>query len=144
MLIYFSGAIDGWTEDKTRRKYIVFVLQYIVNTQTQTIPELLLKHKIVFLTVLEGSHTAERLLEHLVQCLAERGFPEPENLLRKTMFVTDGGSDIVAALAKGNIERIYCFAHYLNICQANAFTIKIYQLNISSRPYETRVTEWPL
>lgn len=102
------------------------VLQYI----KKKLGKETLQRKILFLSYMEGKCTAVRLKDHIVQCLAERGFPEPEELIKKMTFVSDGGSDFVAALRLAECYRIYCFAHFLNICQSNAFTIKVYQLQI--------------
>ena len=46
-------------------------------------------------------------LVHMVQCLAERGFAEPEELIKKKTFVSDGGSDFVDALKLAEFYRIY-------------------------------------
>lgn len=89
-----------------------------------------LMYKFVFISQIEGSTTAVRIQEHLTCILAEKGFPEPEQLLKKTTFVTDGGADLVAWASMSDLERLYCFAHYLNVVLSNSFEIKIYQLDI--------------
>ena len=48
-------------------------------------------------------------------CFAERGFPQPEELLKEITFLTDGGADVVASLNMTESVRLYCFAHYLNV-----------------------------
>lgn len=123
-LKFCSAAVDNWTEDKSKIKFMIMCLMYILVTNKAWV----LKSKVLFCTPIKGASTGANLKEHLITTCASRGFPL--ELIADTPFVSDGGADIVLALSQAELERLYCFAHYYNVCLTNAFTLKVYKLDL--------------
>lgn len=119
-----ASTVDMWTESIHKFHFMAMTFQYFVIEDVTK--EWKLKSKLFFMTPFHKSSTAVNLKEHLLQCCAERGFPE--EVVMKLKFVTDNGADLVLALYE--FDRIYCYAHYLNVRLESAFKLKVYKVQL--------------
>lgn len=93
-------ALDAWTDSYKRRSYITYVLHYIdKNWNMQT--------HVLKTTIFENRHTSDNIKEHLNATLVEFGLNE-----KRIVYVTDGGSNVVAACR--GIFYQPCIAHKIH------------------------------
>lgn len=90
---------DMWTDNYRRRSYIAFTLHFC--NKEYELQSLTLK------TVLfEGAHTGENIKREMEATAKEFGLDS-----KKTIYVTDNGSNIVKACNLAKVERLGCIAH---------------------------------
>lgn len=101
-----NGAVtlDFWTDDFRKVGYLCVTLHYI-NTEWQ------LKERVLCTAEWDSTlrKTADNIRPALIQALREFGL---EEFFPKLMYITDKGSNIVAALR--TVTRLNCAAHNLN------------------------------
>jgi hypothetical protein len=93
---------DMWTDNCRRRSYAAFSLHFCNDNYD-------MKSMTLKIALFEGAHTGENIKQEMEQTATEFGIQS-----KKTIYVTDNGSNIVKACRSAKVERLVCIAHGLH------------------------------
>jgi len=124
---------DMWSEDFSKIKYLTVTLHEFDDNWN-------LNSQVLFTSKFpEESETAENIKNHLVAEFHSLGLSVDD--IKKVVFVSDGGSNIVKALALLGVVRLYCAAHCLNVVHKRTFTLPLVDLNLLGESANKAVEE---
>lgn len=115
-----SGTIDGWTDPQKCRKYLAHTVQYI-NSDWE------LQDNLIGIPSIDAESVTHEVIEEAIALEKSKLNLNPAS---KIHYVTDNGSDMVAAVAKSGNERSYCMDHCSNLIVRKSLEIQLTQTDL--------------